>query len=60
METQKDCLIGRDAICSYAGRSWKIIFEWIQQHGFPAKVISGKWESSKALIDEWRRRQIQA
>jgi hypothetical protein len=32
--------------------------EWIKEEGFPAKKLSGIWESDTELISEWRRKQI--
>lgn len=48
-----------DEIGDYVRRSSVTILDWIRNMGFPATKIGGIWESDTALIDEWRRDQIQ-
>ncbi|MBU0995804.1 MAG: hypothetical protein KJ737_25190 [Proteobacteria bacterium] len=55
---QKRMLTGSKEITEFVGRSWKIIYRWIQEKDFPAKKIDGVWESDTELILQWRTDQI--
>ncbi|MDY0164315.1 hypothetical protein [Desulfobotulus sp.] len=55
---QTDPLVGMEAIARYVHRSPATILGWVQERGFPAKKIDGRWESSVSLIDDWRAQQI--
>ena len=53
-----DQLVGINAIERHVRRSRATIISWVQERGFPAKKIDGRWESSVSLINEWRAQQI--
>lgn len=46
-------LSGVKEICSYTGRPWDVIAEWIDTDKFPARKLGGRWESWRDLIDKW-------
>jgi len=50
--------MGRNEIQAYVRRSWQTIAAWIDAEGFPARKISGVWESDTDLVDPWRRKKI--
>ncbi len=58
MVEESTALSGMRAICDYVNRSEPTVLSWIRELGFPAKKISGIWESDRRLIDEWRRAQV--
>lgn len=60
MESTASGLSGLKEIAAYLRRSPATIMKMIQSEGMPAKKILGVWESDKTLIDEWRRKKIQA
>jgi hypothetical protein len=45
-------------ICGYTNRSESTILIWIRTLDFPAKKITGCWESDTDLIDTWRKKMI--
>lgn len=52
-------LQGMGEIRAYVNRSEATVVRWIKELGFPARRITGgTYESDKALVDEWRRKQI--
>lgn len=51
-------LSGMKEICNYVRRSEATVLDWIKNMDFPAKKLSGIWESDRELIDDWRRNQI--
>jgi len=51
-------LIGMKAIADYIQRSEPTVLKLVKESGFPAKKISGIWESDKNAIGEWRIRQL--
>lgn len=53
-------LTGMKAIRAYVGRSEATVLDWIRSLDFPARKISGVWESDTALVDVWRRKQIES
>lgn len=53
-------LTGMKAIRAYVGRSEATVIDWVRTMGFPAKKISGVWESDTVLVDKWRRNQIES
>ena len=55
LNLNKTILVGTKEISNYTGRSWNTILDWIENRGFPARMIDSRWESDKQLIDNWRR-----
>lgn len=54
-----DGLRGMARIEAYSGYSEKVIRRIVDEMDFPAwQIVDTAWESSKAMIDDWRRRQI--
>ncbi len=53
-------LSGMKEITAFVGRSEATVLDWVRKYGFPAKKISGQWESDRTLIEKWRLRQIEA
>lgn len=53
-----DTLRGMAAIVEYSGYSKKIVKDYHQTKGFPMTFLGGAWESSKSMIEDWRRQQI--
>jgi excisionase family DNA binding protein len=53
-----DRLSGIKEISEYTGRPWETVQRWITNRGFPAIKLEGRWESIKALVDEWFKREI--
>ncbi|WP_027360415.1 MerR family transcriptional regulator [Desulforegula conservatrix] len=51
-------LSGMKEITAFVGRSEATVLDWVRKYGFPAKKISGQWESDRSLIEEWRVNQI--
>lgn len=51
----RDGLRGMYEICQYAGLSEKKVRQAIKTMDFPARILFGRWESSRTMIDEWRR-----
>jgi predicted DNA-binding transcriptional regulator AlpA len=51
-------LTGKKRIAGFCGRSWATILEWIKKDNFPARKLSGVWESDESLIIAWRRDKI--
>ena len=54
----KTILSGLGEISRYVGRDKRTVLRWIQELSFPAKLMAGRWESDKLLVDEWRRKTI--
>jgi len=54
----KDTLRSMKEICAHTGYADNTIVTLVKEQGFPAAIIAGKWESSRALIAEWRLEQI--
>ena len=52
-------LVGMKEICDYARRSESTVLCWIRDMEFPAKKISGIWESNTMLVDKWKIMQIE-
>ena len=52
-------LTGMKEITTYARRSEATVLSWIRDMDFPARKISGVWESHSALVDQWKIAQIQ-
>lgn len=48
------------AIRAYVGRSEATVLDWSRSQDFPARKISGVWERDTALVDVWRRKQIES
>lgn len=57
-QDQRDGLRGMAAIAAYSGYGERSIKALVAEDGFPAAIIAGAWESSRALIDTWRRERI--
>lgn len=55
---ESDGLRGLDDIAAYAQYGRNVIKDLVENHGFPAEQFAGAWESSKALIDEWRIKRL--
>lgn len=55
---ERDGLRGMAAISAYSGYGERSIKALVEIEGFPAAIIAGAWESSRSMIDEWRREQI--
>lgn len=55
-----DGLRSMDEICAFCSYSEATVKELIAESGFPAVKIGGTWESSKMLVEEWRRNHIRA
>lgn len=55
----ESALSGMKEITAFVGRSEATVLEWVRKYGFPAKKISGQWESDRTLIEKWRLRQIE-
>ena len=53
-----DPLVGMEQIAKYVRRSPATVLAWVQERGFPARKIDGRWESSVSLVDDWRAQQI--
>lgn len=51
---------GLKAIRAYVGRSEATVLDWSRSQDFPARKISGVWERDTALVDVWRRKQIES
>ena len=58
MEAKDVILSGRKEIEKYVNRPWNVIRKWINEKGFPAAKIDGRWESDKEEIIAWRKKQI--
>lgn len=56
----RDGLRSMREICAFSGYSEKIVRELVREANFPARIIGGKWESSRKLIENWRRNQVLA
>jgi uncharacterized membrane-anchored protein len=57
---ESDGLRGLGNIAAYAQYGPKTVQKLIETAGFPAIQVEGAWESSKILIDDWRRKRILA
>ncbi|OIO03167.1 MAG: hypothetical protein AUJ49_05030 [Desulfovibrionaceae bacterium CG1_02_65_16] len=57
-DMDKDTLRSMKEICAHTGYADNTIVTLVKEQGFPAAIIAGKWESSRALIAEWRLEQI--
>lgn len=55
-----DGLRGLGNIAAYSQYGPKTVLKLIEQAGFPAIQVESAWESSKILIDDWRRKRILA
>lgn len=54
-----DVLIGQKAIMAYmALGNWKAVRNRILRHKMPVRKIVGRWEASRALLDEWHRNML--
>ena len=53
-------LTGMKAITDYVKRSEVTVLKLIRAEDFPAKKLGGIWESDTELIDEWRKKKIEA
>jgi hypothetical protein len=54
-----DGLRGMPRIEAYSGYSEKVVRRIVVEMDFPAwQIVDATWESSKSMIDEWRRQQI--
>lgn len=51
-------LSGMKEIIAFVGRSEATVLLWVREYDFPARKISGQWESDRGLIEEWRVNQI--
>ena len=58
MELKKVILSGRKEIEKFVDRPWNVIRKWINEKGFPAAMIDGRWESDAEEIILWRKKQI--
>ncbi len=58
MVTSSDALTGMKEICGYINRSEPTVLDLIRKQDFPAKKIGGVWESSKSLVDTWRKATV--
>ena len=54
----ESALSGMKEISAFVGRSEATVLEWVRKYDFPARKITGQWESSRGLIEEWRENQI--
>ena len=55
----KDLILsGRKEIEKFVDRPWNVIRKWINERGFPAAMIDGRWESDAEEIIAWRKKQI--
>jgi hypothetical protein len=41
---------GQKAIRKYVGRSWSTVRKWIDDKGFPARMLDAIWEADAELI----------
>lgn len=57
---ESDGLRGLGNIAAYSQYGPKTVLKLIESAGFPAIQVEKAWESSKELIDDWRRRRILA
>lgn len=57
-ETDSDGLRGLRKISAYTGYGDKSIVRLAEEEGFPAVILAGAWESSKRLIDAWRKKRF--
>lgn len=57
---ESDGLRGMGNIAAYSQYGEKAVKELIESEGFPAIMVFNSWESSKALIDEWRINRIRS
>ncbi|MDO5675597.1 MAG: hypothetical protein Q4G66_11895 [bacterium] len=55
----KNSLIGIEDIVAYTGRPWNSVEQWIDEGGFPAAKIDGRWESNTDLIDSYRKQRLE-
>lgn len=46
-------LRGIEAIKAYTEHGWETISKWIENEGFPARLMGHRWTSDKRLIDDW-------
>jgi len=58
VDSESDGLRGLDNIAAYAQYGRNVVRELVESHGFPAVQFFGAWESSKSLIDAWRKNRI--
>lgn len=52
-------LIGMREIARYCQTSDRTVRYWIEEYGFPAASLCGRWESDKELVLDWRRMAIE-
>lgn len=53
-------LFGKEAIQKYVSKGRKWLDDAIENRGFPAIFINGRWESNTTLIDHWHQHNLQA
>ena len=51
-------LKGINAICDYYDRPWNVVLRLIENEGFPAVKVEGRWEAVPAMIDRWHHDMI--
>jgi hypothetical protein len=57
-QVRQPILSGKKEISRFVGRSWEVVYRWINERDFPARKVDGIRESDTELIIQWRQRQI--
>lgn len=54
----RDGLRSMKEICEFTGYSRRVVIKLKSELNFPMALIGGKWESSKNMIEDWRKKVL--